>query len=183
MWINEPSGWTADGDALTFSVTGETDLWRQTHYGYTYDTAPMYGRTVEGDATVRVTFTGQYAEQYDQAGAILRADENNWIKAGVGSSSTAPAADQRRRRPADFSDWSVMRAPEGTTSVTFELVREGDSVHINWGVDGGAPTPSSGSPTSRRAACPWPARWRRPRSARGSRWTSPRSSSPADSRS
>ncbi|WP_062442762.1 DUF1349 domain-containing protein [Herbidospora daliensis] len=136
-WINEPSSWTADGDTLAFSVTGETDLWRQTHYGYTYDTAPMYGRTVEGDAKVRVTFTADYAEQYDQAGAILRADENNWIKAGVefvdGDVQISAVVTR------DFSDWSVMRAPEGTTSVTFELVREGDSVHIYWGVNGGDP--------------------------------------------
>lgn len=66
-WLNPPRQWTAD-DGLSLFCEPGTDLWRRTHYGYTYDTAHMFGRTLPGDLRLSVTFTGAYAEQYDQAG-------------------------------------------------------------------------------------------------------------------
>ncbi|WP_248959597.1 DUF1349 domain-containing protein [Sphaerisporangium perillae] len=137
QWINEPAKWSAAGEELRVTADARTDLWRVTHYGYTYDTAHIFGRTLPGDLRVTTTFEAAYAEQYDQAGAMLRVDEKNWIKAGV------EFVDGRINISAvvtrDFSDWSVLPLPGPVEAVTVDLVREGDTVIVRYGVDGAEP--------------------------------------------
>ncbi|MCG5212091.1 DUF1349 domain-containing protein [Streptosporangium sp. KLBMP 9127] len=136
-WVNEPSEWTAGADDLRVVSDGQTDLWRTTHYGYIYDTAHMYGRELPGDLRLTVTFDGDYAEQYDQAGAILRIDEKNWIKAGAEFVDGALQLSTVVTR--EMSDWSVSPAPVGAGRVTFELLREGDTVTVRYGLDDAEP--------------------------------------------
>ncbi|MEO3857890.1 DUF1349 domain-containing protein [Acrocarpospora sp. B8E8] len=136
-WINEPKSWSAGEGTLTVNVETKTDLWQQTHYGYSFDNAPMYGQVIEGDLRVTVTFDADYAEQYDQAGAILRIDEKNWIKAGTEFVDGALQISVVVTR--EFSDWSVSPAPGSPSSVTIDLHREGDAVTVRYGVDGGEP--------------------------------------------
>ncbi|MFD1938126.1 DUF1349 domain-containing protein [Nonomuraea mangrovi] len=136
QWINPPREWTAD-DGLSLVCDPGTDLWRKTHYGYTYDTAHLFGRIVSGDFALTVTFTGDYAEQYDQAGAVLRIDEENWVKAGVEYVDGAFHLSTVVTR--EVSDWSVLPLPQTSGSVTFALERKGDAVTVRYGLDGAAP--------------------------------------------
>jgi regulation of enolase protein 1 (concanavalin A-like superfamily) len=134
-WFNEPHEW-ADGDVLRVVADPQTDMWQKTHYGYSYDTAHIYGRTIPGDVTIRATFSAGYAEQYDQAGGALRIDAENWIKAGTeyvdGELHVSVVVTR------GFSDWSVI--PVGTPgSVTIELERAGDAVTVRYGLDGADP--------------------------------------------
>ncbi|WP_214416688.1 DUF1349 domain-containing protein [Sphaerisporangium fuscum] len=136
QWINEPAKWSA-GDDLRMTAGPRTDLWRVTHYGFTRDDAHMFGKVVPGDVKVTATFEAAYAEQYDQAGAVLRADETTWIKAGV------EYVDGRINLSAvvtrDFSDWSVVPLAGPVEAVTLELAREGDTVTVRYGLDGAEP--------------------------------------------
>ncbi|MFC4584975.1 DUF1349 domain-containing protein [Sphaerisporangium corydalis] len=136
QWVNEPAKWSAGEDLL---VTAEalTDLWQVTHYGYSFDTAHVFGRTMPGDLRVTTTFQGAYTDQYDQAGAMLRIDEKNWIKAGV------EYVDGRIHVSAvvtrGFSDWSMLSVDGPVESVSLELTREGDAVTVKYGLDGADP--------------------------------------------
>ncbi|WP_433363048.1 DUF1349 domain-containing protein [Streptosporangium sp. CA-115845] len=136
QWINEPAKWAADED-LRITAEARTDLWRVTHYGYIYDTAHIFGRTLPGDLRVTTTFQASYADRYDQAGAMLRIDERNWIKAGV------EYVDRKINLSAvvtrDFSDWSMLTVSEPVESVTLELERKGDAVTVRYGLNGAAP--------------------------------------------
>ncbi|MFE3448245.1 DUF1349 domain-containing protein [Nonomuraea sp. NPDC059194] len=136
QWVNPPREWTAD-DGLSLVCDPGTDLWRKTHYGYTYDTAHLFGRIVSGDFALTVTFSADYAEQYDQAGAVLRIDEENWVKAGVEYVDGAFHLSTVVTR--EVSDWSVLPLPGGSGSVTFALERKGDAVTVGYGLDGAAP--------------------------------------------
>jgi regulation of enolase protein 1 (concanavalin A-like superfamily) len=136
QWINEPAKWSA-GEDLRVTADAGTDLWRVTHYGYSYATAHMFGTTVTGDTRVITTFQGDYTEQYDQAGAVLHADEANWIKAGAEFVDGGLHLSTVVTR--DFSDWSVTVAPGRPESVTVDLHREGDTVIVRYGLDGAEP--------------------------------------------
>ncbi|MEU9890613.1 DUF1349 domain-containing protein [Sphaerisporangium sp. NPDC051011] len=142
QWINEPAKWSAgtlgtEEDDLVVTADARTDLWRVTHYGFTYDTAHLFGTTVTGDARVTTTFRAPWAAQYDQAGAMIRIDEKNWIKAGV------EYVDGRLNVSAvvtrDVSDWSVAPALGPAETITVDLAREGDTVTVRYGLDGAEP--------------------------------------------
>lgn len=82
-WLNEPARWFVDDGCLTVTTDEGTDFWRQTLYGFTRDAGHFYGRDVEGDFTAQLSVRADYAEQYDQAGIMIRLDESRWIKAGI----------------------------------------------------------------------------------------------------
>ncbi|GAA4947574.1 regulation of enolase protein 1 (concanavalin A-like superfamily) [Nonomuraea thailandensis] len=136
QWQNAPKQWTVD-DGLSLFCDPGTDLWRTTHYGYVNDNAHLFGRTQSGDLRLTVTFSGEYAEQYDQAGAVLRIDEHHWIKAGVeyvdGGFHLSTVVTRQ------FSDWSVLPLGRAASAVTFDLERAGDAVTVRYGLDGAAP--------------------------------------------
>jgi regulation of enolase protein 1 (concanavalin A-like superfamily) len=83
QWLNEPPFWR-DEDGVLSVVTGDrTDFWRETHYGFIRDDGHFRYETVPGDFTAEIAFGGDYRALYDQAGLMLRADERNWLKAGI----------------------------------------------------------------------------------------------------
>jgi regulation of enolase protein 1 (concanavalin A-like superfamily) len=136
QWLNAPREWTTD-DGLSLFCDAATDLWCTTHYGYDKDSAHQFGRTLPGDLRLTVTFSGDYAEQYDQAGAILRIDEANWIKAGIEYVDGGYHLSTVVTR--GFSDWSVLPLGRVAERVTIDLERAGDAVTVRYGLDGEPP--------------------------------------------
>ena len=106
QWYNEPPAWSAQGDAVTLSVAPKTDFWRKTHDGGVRDNGHFYYRSVSGDFSAQVKFSGKYTALYDQAGLMVRVDAETWLKCGVeyvGGVQYASAVVTR-----DYSDWSVL---------------------------------------------------------------------------
>jgi regulation of enolase protein 1 (concanavalin A-like superfamily) len=73
-WINEPAQWWAADSVLTVTADGGTDFWRTTHYGFVHDNGHVYGDEVDGDFDLTMRVSGAYADQFDQAGAMVRVD-------------------------------------------------------------------------------------------------------------
>jgi regulation of enolase protein 1 (concanavalin A-like superfamily) len=133
-WLNPPGHWAPYDDALDITTEPDTDFWATTHYGFVRDTGHALLRPVPGSFRLRVTFSGDYREQYDQAGLLLRLDEKNWIKTGI------EYVDGHQQLSAvvtrDVSDWSVVPLAQVTdrpSAVTVEMRREGDTVTIRYG--------------------------------------------------
>lgn len=83
QWFNEPEKWTVENQALSMFITPKSDYWRISHYGFTVDDAPFYYALYGGEFEVKVKITGDYKNRFDQAGLMLRIDEQNYIKAGI----------------------------------------------------------------------------------------------------
>lgn len=140
-WLNRPNAWTSSDAKLEVTTDVDTDFWVTTHYGFVRDTGHALLREVGKQFRLTTTFSGEYREQYDQAGLLLRIDERNWIKTGIeyvdGERMISAVATR------EYSDWSVV--PLGHTSdpagpVTVDLQREGDTVTIRYGLGGEADT-------------------------------------------
>lgn len=82
-WLNEPAVWEATETGLTLTTAANTDFWRETHYGFTRDSGHFFGVPAGNGFTARVRVQGEFRSLYDQAGLMVRIDENRWVKTGV----------------------------------------------------------------------------------------------------
>jgi regulation of enolase protein 1 (concanavalin A-like superfamily) len=134
QWLNEPPYWNSKLGTITASSGLETDFWRETHYGFIRDNGHFYYQAVAGNFTAQVSFSGDYAEQYDQAGLMLRLDEKNWIKAGIeyvdGHQSLSTVVTR------DYSDWAITPLLSKPAGLTLRLSREGTAVRVEYSSNG-----------------------------------------------
>lgn len=82
-WLNEPAAWRLEGDELHVVTDRATDFWRETHYGFTRDTGHFLSVATDGDFTAQLRVRARYRELYDQAGLMVRAADDVWVKAGI----------------------------------------------------------------------------------------------------
>jgi regulation of enolase protein 1 (concanavalin A-like superfamily) len=135
-WLNEPASWSEEFDVLRVTADAGTDFWRTTGYGYNRDTGHLYGDVTAGELDLSMRLCGSYAAQYDQAGAMVRIDERNWIKTGI------EYFEGRMRLSTvvtyEYSSWVVAELPESTNELALLLTRRGDALEVRYSLDGGA---------------------------------------------
>jgi len=136
QWLNEPASWQRTGDVLRVSVDPGTDFWRTTGYGYVHDNGHIYGEQLPGDLDVSVRVRGAFANQYDQAGIMLRADEQTWLKTGLEFFEGRPRLSTVLT--IGYSSWMVADLPPGTDEVTLRVSRRGDAVEVRYVAGEGA---------------------------------------------
>ncbi len=136
QWLNEPASWQRTGDVLRVSVNPGTDFWRRTGYGYIHDNGHVYGALLPGDLDVSVRVRGAFASQYDQAGIMLRADEDIWLKTGLEFFEGRPRLSTVVT--VGWSSWMVADLPPGTDEVTLRVSRRGDAVEVRYIAEEGA---------------------------------------------
>lgn len=151
-WFCEPPSWQAADDRITVQVSGGTDFWRKTHYGFVRDNGHFGYVEVQGDFRAEVKVMGNYRDLYDQAGLMLRSDEAHWIKTGIeyvhGVQYVSAVVTN------DFSDWSVAPLAGNPAALWLRVVRKAEAVEIFYSLDGAdytllriaylPPTPSIG---------------------------------------
>ena len=135
QWLNEPASWQRTGDVLRVSVDPGTDFWRTTGYGYVHDNGHVYGEPLPGDLDVSVRVRGAFANQYDQAGIMLRADEDTWLKTGLEFFEGRPRLSTVLTM--GCSSWMVADLPPGTDEVTLRVSRRGDAVEVRYAAGDG----------------------------------------------
>ncbi|MGY1808625.1 DUF1349 domain-containing protein [Blastococcus sp. SYSU D00669] len=133
-WTTPPVTVTGDGPDLLVTAAEGSDAWRHTAYGFVHDDAHALLAPLDDPGAVEVTFDAAYDRQFDQAGLVLRADAETWVKTGVEFSDGAPqlGAVVTLGR----SDWSVAPVPGWAgRAVTVRASRAGDAVTIRARVD------------------------------------------------
>lgn len=142
QWLNKPSLYQSFADhSLEVFTDFQTDFWRETHYGFIRDSGHFLGFETTGGFTAQVRVNADFRELYDQAGIMVRLNEQTWLKAGIeyndgmpmissvlthGSSDWAPSCFSGD--PSDF--WlrvtvseGVLRLQYSTDGVTWPLLR------------------------------------------------------------
>jgi len=135
-WLNEPSRTEIEGDDLVVFTEERTDFWRTTSYGFVRDSGHALLVDFPLGSSIEVTYESDFEAAFDQAGVMVRADAQNWVKAGVELSDGVPQLGAVATR--DVSDWSMAPAPEWTRcSITVRASRSGDALTIRARKDDG----------------------------------------------
>ena len=133
QWFNEPEKWTVENQILSMFVTPKSDYWRISHYGFTVEDAPFYYALYGGEFEVKVKITGDYKNRFDQAGLMLRIDEQNYIKAGIefvdGVYNLSTVVTHKT------SDWSVIALEKPVPFIWIKAVRRLDAVEVFYSFD------------------------------------------------
>jgi len=82
-WQNEPEEWSQHRTTVVMRIPPGTDCWRLTGTDECVDNTPFYFLEVEGDFEVRCKVKATYENPDDQAGIMIREDEENWVKCGI----------------------------------------------------------------------------------------------------
>ena len=137
-WYNPPVAWSVADDGLRFTTAPQTDFWNNTHYGFRHTNGHAFLRATVGDFSAEAAFSARYAELYDQAGVMLRVDDDNWLKTGIEFTDNKPHMSVVVTR-ADRSDWSVVPLPEAAmTGTEVRLTRHGEALRVQYRCDDGA---------------------------------------------
>ena len=133
LWFNEPEQWEIKNNSLSMFVTPQSDYWRISHYGFTVDDAPFYYATYGGEFEAKVKITGAYKARFDQAGLMIRIDEENYIKAGIeyvdGKYNLSTVVTHKT------SDWSVISLDKPIPYSGIKAVRRLDAIEIFYSFD------------------------------------------------
>lgn len=128
-WLNPPAEVAINGDDLLVTTGDRTDFWRTTSYGFVRDTGHALLTGLPLGAAVEVTFIAEFTELYDQAGLMVRVDEQTWIKAGIEVSDGLPQLSAVVTH--GLSDWSTAPVPEWNgRAVTVRASRSGDALTV-----------------------------------------------------
>lgn len=152
-WLNEPPEWRDDSSRLTIRTAPLTDFWRRTFEEHSpeghvvLDSGHVYYEMVEGDFRVTTKVLGDYKDQYDQAGLMVRQDEENWIKYcpeviqglwaerypyRMGSICLGCAYTYQGR-----SEWSILpEFPENPEAFWLRITREKRTFLVDFSLDG-----------------------------------------------
>jgi hypothetical protein len=127
-WHNEPAEWSQLRTTVTMRTPPGTDFWRKTGTDTIIDNAPFYYLEVEGDFEVRVKVRANYDNPDDQAGIMVRQDEENWIKLGIQMVGDVPHMCSTITH--DWSDWSMHPLPHLPDFMWVHAKKIGDGLEV-----------------------------------------------------
>lgn len=132
-WTNQPENTIEAGDELWVTARPQSDYWNRTSYGFIHDSGHGLIHELKPNSAMQVEFYMDFDQQFDQAGLLLFADNENWIKAGAEFSDGQPQVGAVVTN--HYSDWSVSPVPEWKNSwVKVRVSRTEDAVTIRAGV-------------------------------------------------
>jgi regulation of enolase protein 1 (concanavalin A-like superfamily) len=133
-WYNEPLTWHQKTEFIHVNTGANTDFWQKTHYNFIRDNGNFYYQEVTGDFTVEVKVIGQYQALYDQAGLMIRENENTWLKSGIEYVEGVQNVSAVVTR--DYSDWSVVPLSQPPVTLWLRVQRRSETIEVQYSLDG-----------------------------------------------
>ena len=133
-WTHEPEEIRREGQHVVVTAREGSDAWRHTSYGFVHDSEHALVGSLGNPEAVEVSFLLDFGEQFDQAGVFLRADGDEWVKAGIEFSDGEFQVGAVVTH--GTSDWSMAPVPNWRgRAVTVRASRDGNAVTIRARVD------------------------------------------------
>ena len=132
-WLNRPAIVQAERDRLAITTEAGGDFWRHTHYGFVRDSGHFLGFEVGRNIAAEIRVRARYEALYDQAGLMLRAGPDLWVKAGAefsdGSARLAVVVTDGR------SDWSLSAAPGDLSDCWLRMTLKDETLRVQASTD------------------------------------------------
>jgi regulation of enolase protein 1 (concanavalin A-like superfamily) len=129
QWLNAPPAVEHDGDDLLVTAARGSDLWQRTSYGFQRDSGHALLEPVQRGRAVEVTFVAGARGTFEQAGLLVRLDEQTWVKAGVEHSDGV--LQLSAVVTSGTSDWSTAPVPSwADRSVTVRASLSADALTV-----------------------------------------------------
>jgi uncharacterized protein len=129
-WMNPPASAIGVGAHLAVETGEKGDFWRETFYDFVHDNGHALLTPAPVEFTASLRFSAQYQAQYDQAGLMLRAAPDVWVKCGieyVGGRTYLAAVVTHGR-----SDWSQMLLDLTDNTLDLRLSRARDAIWVQY---------------------------------------------------
>lgn len=134
-WLNPPRQVEFHDSKLLVTAKENSDFWRSTSYGFIHDSGHALLNDFPEDSAVELTWLLNYREQFDQAGLLVWADQENWTKAGIEFADGFPQLGAVVTKL--VSDWSVAPVSDWMDKlVHLRVSRSGDALTIRAKCDG-----------------------------------------------
>jgi regulation of enolase protein 1 (concanavalin A-like superfamily) len=131
-WFCEPERWRLENSCLIIEPDAQTDFWQRTHYGFTPDNGHFLYREVEGNFTLSTHLRFYPANQYDQAGLMVRVSSQCWLKTSVEYEPEGPSKLGVVVTNRGYSDWSTQNYPAGVLKLALRVRREGEDYLVEY---------------------------------------------------
>ena len=130
-WHSEPAHWRVTDDRMEVSADAKTDFWQRTHYGFQADNGHFLSAIAEGDFEMQARVHCQFAHQYDQAGLMVRASEDCWLKTSVeyesGQANLLGAVVTNH----GYSDWSTRQVNDEFNPYRLRITRRQSDYRVD----------------------------------------------------
>ncbi|NSW51020.1 MAG: DUF1349 domain-containing protein [Anaerolineae bacterium] len=124
-WFNEPAHWElADGKLVLFTDE-KTDFWARTHYGFINDNGHCLWLPLTENFEMTTSLRFFPANQYDQAGLIVRCSPDCWLKTSAEYEPHGPAMLGSVVTNRGYSDWATQEFSGNDNTLTLRVLREG----------------------------------------------------------
>lgn len=134
-WLNKPSHCQSIAEHTLEIVTDlQTDFWRETHYGFIRDSGHFLGFETTGGFTAQVRVNADFRELYDQAGMMVRLNEETWLKAGIEYNDGMPMISSVLTR--GTSDWAPCSFSGDPTDFWLRVTVSDGVLRLQYSTDG-----------------------------------------------
>lgn len=123
-WFNPPPAWRVTDHQLIVQPAANTDFWQRTHYGFRADNGHFLYTTLTGDFVLSAHVHFNPANQYDQAGLMVRISADCWLKTSVEYEPDKPDWLGTVVTNHGYSDWSTQSFPPGYNHLALRIRRE-----------------------------------------------------------
>jgi regulation of enolase protein 1 (concanavalin A-like superfamily) len=135
-WYNPPHAWRASQSWLQVDPGAKTDYWQQPQHNIHSDNGPFLFTEMAGNFILTTHVRMNPANQYDQAGLMVRLAPECWLKTSLEFEVGIPSKLGSVITHQGFSDWATQDFAGRHPELDFRIRREGDDYTVDCSQDG-----------------------------------------------
>lgn len=135
-WLNEPQNVGFIEEGLLITAQSQTDFWQNTDYNFFKDDGHLFAQKKGENFVLTCKWYFPMIKDSAQCGAMVRVDDQNWVKAGILSPNPYKPQIGVVVANQGSSDWSVVELSEEVKSIWFRIRRHKNDFVVFYSLDG-----------------------------------------------